>query len=150
MVAWIANTDAVVSMDNDANSLIDQSDYITTVTQDITISNGEFFVFGLSGSQRSEGNRSTNGTIGVRPSTDVAGLHYQLLQIVHPGSGNKIGLKTLTIDYPDSTAGSFRLSGEAIINDYNKIAQDASGDGSPASHSLSYGIDGDPTLTVLS
>jgi len=150
MPVWVPNTDCIVSWDiTTGGALTNYSDEVSTVTLDTTTNIGGFYTFGLSGEQTSEGQRTHTSSIGVRPATDAGSAHNVLTAWTLPGAGNKSGARSIRIQAPDATTGSFQYDFEAYCDSYNQIAQDASGDGSPATHTASLRVDGDVTLTVI-
>lgn len=144
---FIPNTNAVVKLDNSVGSLTDISDYTSTCTVDMTASIGKFYVFGETGSQSAEGKRDVTAVLGVRPAEDSAGASYSLNGWAM--SAGTMGKRTLEIDVPDSTSGSFRISGEAYLSAWQIFNQDAAGDGTPSQQNANLQFDGLPTYSVL-
>lgn len=147
MPTYRANTDAVTKMDNSVGSLIDVSDYVSTVSIDGTAQIGKFYVFGELGAQSAEGKRDVTATMGVRPATDSAGASASLDGWFF--SATKMGARTLEIDTPDSATGSTRISGEVYLSGWQPVSQDAAGDGTPSTQTASFQYAGLPTRSVL-
>lgn len=150
-ILFFPGTDAVIKLDNSGGTPTDISDGVSTATLDVTYQNGQFYTFGLTGAQVTEGQRTFSGTLGIRSSetNDTSQAYYIASTWLVPGAGVKAGARTLIVDYPDSTAGSYRLSGESRATSFALINSDAGGDGTPATHNLAFNIDGDMTLTII-
>ena len=150
MPTWVPGTNCIISVDSTSGgSLVDYSDDISTATLDNNTTVGGFYTFGLAGEQTSEGQRSHSCSLGVRPSEDVAGFYYVLNAWKYPGSGTASGARSVRIQSPDATAGSYQFDFEAYPENWQALNGDASGDGTPPSLSLSLRVDGDVTLTIV-
>jgi len=149
MPTWIPNTDAIVSFDNSIGTLTDQSDYVSSVNLTVANTVNGFYTFGLAGKQNSEGNQDWTGDFGVRPATDAAGAHQDLIDWLTPASG-KPGARSLRIQEPDAATGSIQWDMEIYITNYQPVSQDADGDGTPTVRTAQFAIDGVPTLTIIS
>jgi hypothetical protein len=144
---FIPNVNAVIKLDNSGGVLTDVSDYVSTVTVDLTASIGKFFVFGEPGAQSAEGKRDVTAALGVRPAEDSVGASYSLNSWAM--AAGSMGRRTVEIDVPDSTSASFRISGEFYLSAWQIFNQDAAGDGTPATQTASLQADGLPTYSVL-
>jgi hypothetical protein len=71
---FIPNVNAVIKLDNSGGVLTDVSDYVSTVTVDLTASIGKFFVFGEPGAQSAEGKRDV--TDSTSASFRISGEFY--------------------------------------------------------------------------
>lgn len=149
MPTWIAGTEGVIQVDNAAGSLTDYSDYIETVTLDASTNIGQFFTLGLSAAQTTEGRRTFSGSLGYKPATDSAGFHNIVRQWLTPGAGNQSGSKTVQLQIPNSSAGSFQFDYEIRATSGNIANVNASGDGTATTHTVQYNVDGDVTSSII-
>ena len=148
MPTFIPNTNAIVLFDNSSDTLIDQSDYISTVSLSVDNQVTGFRTFGLSGTQNSEGEQTWTGNMGVRPATDAAGAHQELIDWLTPATG-KPGVRSMRIQEPDAQSGSIQWDMEVYVTTYEPVNQDADGDGSPSIRPAELSVEGVPTLTII-
>ncbi len=151
MSVFIPGTDGVVQLDNASAALTDISDDVSTMALDVAYQSGSFFTLGLSGAQTTEGPRSFTGSIGIRPAEtdDVTNGHFLANQWLLPGVGVKAGARSLRVQHPDAAVGSYQYDMEIRATSYNVVAADAGGDGTPATQSLAFNVDGDVTLFII-
>ena len=148
MATYIAQDDAIVSLDDTGGSLQDVSDYVKDVSVDIELKIGRFSVLGERFDQSTEGTSMMKGSMTVYGSEDTAGAHYYINHWLLNSTTNKAGLKSLRVQVPDASAGSFQYDMEIRPASYNLAAPNA-GEGNPPEHQLSFEVDGAPTYTVI-
>ena len=147
MPTWTPGTQAVISLDNAVGSLTDISNYLTTITVDMSASIGVFYTFGSPSANKSEGKRDFKATLGVRPAEDSTGASRILNAWATAAS--TMGTRSLRVDTPDASSGSCRIDAECYLSAWQLMNQDASGDGTPATQTASLEIDTLPTYSVL-
>lgn len=148
MATYISMDDAIVSLDDTSGSLADVSDYIKEGKLDIELKIGEFSVLGERFDQTTEGTSKLKGSMTVYGSEDVAGAHYFINHWLLNSVVNKAGLKTLRLQVPDASAGSFQYDCEIRPVSYNLVGANA-GEGNPPEHELQFMVNGAPTYTVI-
>lgn len=149
MPTFIPGTNAVVTLDNTSGTPQDVSTTVSTLTYDMTSPVGTFYTFGTNVANKTEGKRTYNGTIGVRSAEDTTSADYILSAWGHPGAGNVMGTKTLTVQSPDATSASYQYAGEIRASAIQFLNQDAGGDGTPATKNFAFEWDSEPTRTII-
>lgn len=149
MATYMAQDDAIVSLDDTGGSLSDVSDYIKDVSLDVEVKIGRFSVLGERWDPSTEGTSMAKGTLTAYGSEDAAGAHYLINHWLLNNLTNKAGLKSLRVQTPDASAGSFQYDMEIRPASYNLAAPNA-GEGNPPEHQLSFEVNGAVTWTVIS
>jgi hypothetical protein len=149
MPTFISGSQAVITFDNTAGTPTDMSTTISKVTLDANSNVASFFTFGTNVAYKTEGKRTYMGSVTYPSAEDTSSMDYTVSAWFHPGASNTMGTKTLQVDTPDSSAASYRYSGEIRAKDANVVNQDAGGDGTPAMKVLSFEWDSEPTRTML-
>ena len=149
MPVFDAQDDVVVSLDDTGGSLSDISGYIKSVAFDIEAKIGRFSTLGSRFDESTEGTSMAKGTLTAYSSVEAAGAHYLITHWLVNNTTNKAGLKSLRIQDPDASTGSFQWDMEIRPASYNEVVKEA-GEGNPGEHQLAFECDGAPTWTVIS
>lgn len=107
--------DAIISLDNSAGSLVDISGSSNNVEFDFNNEIGEFKSFGSKWKARIQCGKDASISLRIVGSKDTAEAMKNALDWFFTTNG----LKTLRVDYPDSSSGSERLQCEVVLESMN-------------------------------
>lgn len=128
-MAFIPGTDGIFYMDNNSGVLTNYSNEVSKFSADVNISNGEFATVG-EGWQTTAGRRKYSASVSTYPKTGDNFLNM-LQDWLYPGAGTAHTAKTVRMDMPNSSPGSFRLEGEFLPDSFKSMDVNAEGDGKP-------------------
>lgn len=144
-MADIKMKDAVIKIDNSGGTPVDVSGNANTLSITGTRQNSEYYNFASDDANVIEGGRSHTVTLQIIVS-DVQDEGYDLLADWWETAGG--GERTLTIQYPDATASSYQLVGEAVLTAFNYGDFEA-GSAEPMMVEATMMISGGITRTVI-
>ena len=149
MPTFISGSQAVITFDNTSGTPTDMSATVSKVSLSADATVGSFYTFGTNVANKTEGKRTFMGSLTYPSAEDTSSMDYTVSAWFHPGATSTMGTKTLQVDTPDSSAASYRYSGEIRAKKASFVEQDASSDGTPAMKQLDFEWDGEPTRTIL-
>lgn len=144
-MADIKMKDAVIKIDNSGGTPVDISGNANTLSITGTRQNSEYYNFASDNANVIEGGKSQTVTLQVIVS-DTQDEAYDLLADWWESAGG--GERTVTIQYPDATAGSYQLVGEAVLTSFNYGDFEA-GSAEPMMIEATMMISGGITRTVI-
>lgn len=115
-MADIKMKDAIVKVDNSGGTPVDISGNTNTISITGTRTNSEYYNFASDDAKVIEGGKSQTISLQIIVS-DTQDEGYDLLADWWETSGG--GERTVTIQYPDATAGSYQLVAEAVLTSFN-------------------------------
>lgn len=146
-----AQHNAFFSLDNAAGTPTDYSSSIIEFNVSVKPNLGEHFTFGSRGGQQTVGGYS--GDLSIKVKADITAT--ALVSILNTwGLSPTLSVygasKSFVASYPDNvTAGSHRVSGEVLPNDFGNLVMGKAGAGDVQAQDFKFKTDGTVTYAVI-
>lgn len=129
-MAVVARGQAVVQLDNSSGTLTALTSGTVGATIEVTQNTGKYFTLDSDWQKALDGGKTWRVTLRFVADTSGTSAYSYLRDWMLPASGRS-GARTIQIDFPDSTNGSQRYSGEVVIDSLTDLGSAEAGSGDP-------------------